>query len=202
MGASWWEIREEFSSLPTMLIPLFPPVLGGIRSLPMKFMPTQNQWKQNLQMQLIKMRSYWIRVGLKSNMICVVRRREKLGHRHIYRKKACEDKGRVMPQQAQEFQGLPANRRESGEGPGTGSWEPAEGINLADILFFRLLALGTGKIHFSGFKLPNLWHLVISALENQYIFFPVRHLPVKWREALHRWLKEKKTPKNLRLWGV
>ena len=57
-----------------MLIPLFPPVLGGIRSLPMKFMPTQNQWKQNLQMQLVKMRSYWIRVGLKSKMICVVRR--------------------------------------------------------------------------------------------------------------------------------
>jgi len=53
-------------------------------------------------------------------MICVLRR-EKLGHRQVHRKKTCEDKGRVMPQQAQEFQGLPANPRESGEGPGTGS---------------------------------------------------------------------------------
>ena len=70
-------------------------------------------------------------------MICVFRGRGKFGHRHVPRKKACKTAAEIgmMPQQAQECQGLPANHREPGERTGTDSpSEPAEGINLVDIL--------------------------------------------------------------------
>ena len=142
------------------------------------------------------MRSYWIRVGLKSNMICVLRRREKLGHRHVHKKKACETQAEWCLNKPRSSKDCQQTTGSQVRGLEQSPWEPAEEINLADILVFRLLAPGTGKIHFSGFKLPNLWHLVIAALENQYIFFPICHLPGKWRKALSRWLKKKKKKKH------